>query len=405
MDVNDIEHFCAAAWTGLYLDPDGSVDFCCVAKNGLGNIKEQSIQEILSGPRVREIRERMLDNQAVEGCAACWRQDRDHRMQTFFNNKYILQQPIGHARPRDQDLSQDFFASADNSKLKYLDLRWNNTCNFACMYCGETYSSLWAEQNQKSQLPIQTVVKPARPDKQDLYQHLSNTFDHVDWIYFAGGEPLAIKENSEILDRLYEVNPDCTLQINTNLSMLDRNPIFERLQKFPNVRWMVSGEAQGAIFEYMRWPGEWRLFEQNIQKIAELRGIGHKITFNLVAMNVNHLSIWYYVDYLLALDLVEKPSDINVNVYNSRDSSQPFAIQRMPDLWKDQARELIASRQYPIRGVENYLDALTDPPAVDQARWAGLEYTVNRFRSLDRQRGLDSRRVFPHVYDYVAAHS
>lgn len=401
MDVNNIEHFCAAAWTGLYLDPDGSVDFCCVAKNKLGNIKDQSIQDILQSPRVREIRERMLRDEAVEGCSACWRQDRHHRMQSFFNNKYILQQPIGHERPRDQDLTQEFFQSADSSKLKYLDLRWNNTCNFACMYCGETYSSLWADENQRHANPVTATIKPQKNNKQDLYHYLSDSFQDVDWIYFAGGEPLAIKENAKILDHLHQINPGCTLQINTNLSLLDDNPIFERLKRFQHVRWMVSGEAMGAIFEYMRWPGNWSVFTQNLQKLAQLRDNGHQITFNLVAMNINHLSIWQYVDYLLDLDLVEKPSDINVNVYNSRDSSQPFAIQRMPDQWKDQVRELLSAKQYPIRGIDNYLESLTDPPSTTYTRWSGLQYTVNRLRGLDRQRNLHSKAVFPHVYQYV----
>ena len=400
MDVNDIEHFCAAAWTGLYLDPDGSVDFCCVAKNGLGNIKEQSIQEILSGPRVREIRERMLDNQAVEGCSACWRQDRSHRMQTFFNNKYILQQPIGRAQTTDQDLSKDFFRSVDNGKLKYLDLRWNNTCNFACMYCGETYSSLWAEQNQKHTQQI-TVSKPNRVDKQSTFDYLDHTYESVDWIYFAGGEPFAMKENASVLDRLHAINPNCVLQINTNLSLLDGNPIFDRLKKFANVRWMISGESTGTVFEYMRWPGSWPVFKQNIQTVANLRDLGHEITFNLVAMNINHLSIWDYVDYLLDLDIVDKPSDINLNLFNMRSNNGPFAIQRMPEMWKDQVRDLLDRRQYRIRGVDNYLDALNDPLPDNQSEWAGLQYTVKRLATLDLQRQLDSQRIFPHVYDYI----
>lgn len=399
--MTDREFFCAAAWTALYLDTDGSVDFCCVAKNNLGNIKDQSIEDILSGPRAQEIRARMLKDEAVEGCSACWRQDREHRMQTFFNNKYVLQQPIGTERPPDPDLHDKFYQSVESVKLKYLDLRWNNTCNFACMYCGERYSSLWSEENERHRLGIPVISKPDRTDKNHLLDGLSHAFDGIDWMYFAGGEPLAIKENVEILDRLYEINLSCTLQINTNLSLLNANPVFDRLQKFANVRWMVSGEAMGEIFEYVRWPGKWHTFRENINRIAGLRGQGHQITFNLVAMNINHLSLWDYVDFLLSLDVVEKPSDINVNVYNNRDNSQPFAIQRMPVEWKDQARELLSRRKYEIRGIDNYLDALEDTASQEQCRWSGLEYTVNRLRVLDRQRSLDSRTVFPHVYDYI----
>lgn len=402
--MTDQEYFCAAAWTAIYLDPDGTVDFCCTAKNNLGNIKDQSIKEILSSPRVKELREKMLNNEPVQGCSACWRQEKEHRMQTFFNNKYLVQQQISRTKTFDPGLDEDFFKSVDNSKPKYLDLRWNNTCNFACIYCGDRYSSLWAEQKQKYQPYLPIVNKPAQVNKNDLYDYLDNAFTSVDWIYFAGGEPLAIKENSRILDQLYQVNPNCTLQINTNLSMLDGNPIFDRLKKFPNVRWMISGEAIGEIFEYIRWPGNWLTFTKNLKTIADLRRIGHEMTFNLVAMNINHTSLWHYVDYILDLDLVNKPSDINLNLYNMRESSHPFSIQRMPVAWKNETRNLLAKRNYDIRGVDNYIDALDDPLPSNANGWQGLEYSVERLRFLDTQRGLDSKQIFPHVYEFINDH-
>ena len=399
--MSDKDYFCAAAWTALYLDPDGGVDFCCVARNNLGNIKHQTIQQILDSDRVRQIRQSMIDNQPVKGCDACWRQDRDHRMQTFFNSKYVLQQTIGRETAHDPDLTPEFFNSLDRTKLKYLDLRWNNTCNFACMYCGSWYSSLWAEENARMEQGITMVPKPARVDKQTTLDYLSAVFHHVDWIYFAGGEPLAIKENAAILDSLYDTNPDCTLQVNTNLSMLENNPIFERLTKFKGVRWMVSGEAIGDIFEYMRWPGKWSTFTRNLQLISDLRANGHEITFNLVAMNINHLTLWDYVDYIIDLDLVTKPSDINLNIYNMREPNQPFAIQRMPPVWKAQTRELLNRRKYEIRGIDNYISALDDPLPQDQQGWHGLELTVSRLRTLDTYRQLDSKHIFPHVYDFI----
>lgn len=399
--MTDQEYFCAAAWTALYLDTDGTVDFCCIGRNKLGNIREKSVQEILESDHVRNIRASMLRNEPVAGCESCWRQTKEHRLQNFFNTKYVLQEPIGRARDPDPALTTQFYSDISASRIKYLDLRWNNTCNFACIYCGDKYSSLWAEQSQKNQLNLQLTTKPAKSDKRTVFDFLDQALDTVDWIYFAGGEPLAIKENVEILDTLLETNPDCVLQINTNLSLLDNNPVFERLQKFPGVRWMISGEAMGSMFEYVRWPGKWDIFSENLRKIGQLREQGHQITFNLVAMNINHLSIWDYLDYLLDLDLVDKPTDINLNIYNSRDSRQPFAIQRMPDAWRDQCRERIGRNRYEVDGVTNYLAALDDPIPDNTSGWSGLELTAARLRSLDQLRALDSRSIFPHVYEYI----
>ena len=397
----DREYFCAAAWTALYLDTDGTVDFCCIGKNKLGNIRDSSVEEILQSDRVRQIRQQMLRNEPVAGCESCWRQTRDHRLQKFFNTKYIEQQPIASVHTPDSALDDSFYNNDRASRIKYLDLRWNNTCNFACIYCGEKYSSFWAEQSQKSAISVRQIEKPDRSHKRAVFDFLDQAIETVDWIYFAGGEPLAIKENVEILDILYENNPDCVLQINTNLSLLENNPVFERLKKFSNVRWMISGEAMGSMFEYVRWPGQWSTFGKNLEIISTLRDQGHEITFNLVAMNINHLSIWDYLDYLLALDLVSKSTDINLNIYNSRDDSQPFAIQRMPKAWRDQAKDRVMQGKYSVSGVDNYLAALDDPAPENSPGWDGLEFTVARLKSLDRLRGLDSRAIFPHVYEYV----
>lgn len=395
----DNEYFCAAAWTGLYLDPNGSVDFCCLAKNRLGNIRENTVQEILQSDRVKEIRASMLLDQPVPGCEACWRQNKEHRLQKFFNTKYLAQKQIGSVQTTDPVLDHRFYSDLDASRIKYLDLRWNNTCNFACIYCSETYSSLWAEHRQKTNMRLE--LKPVREHTREVFDFIDQAIETVDWIYFAGGEPLIIKDNVALLDKLYEINPSCMLQVNTNLSFLAGNPVFDRLKRYPNVRWMISGEALSQTFEYLRWPGQWSIFLENLREIQYLRNEGHSITFNLVAMNINHLSIWDYIDYLLDHGLASSPADINLNIYNSRDDSQPFAIQRMPELWKDQISHRLSDRYHEIQGIDNYLAATQDPIPSEKPQWSGLRFTAAALDNLDRQRGTNSRQIFGHLYDYI----
>lgn len=355
----------------------------------------------MQSDRVREIRASMLKNEPVIGCDACWRQNKEHRLQNFFNTKYLSQKQIGSVQTIDPILDHRFYTDLGASRIKHLDLRWNNTCNFACIYCSDKYSSLWAEHKQKTNIRLELEHKPARAQTREVFDFLEQAIATVDWIYFAGGEPLIIKENAELLDKLYEINPACMLQINTNLSLLDNNPVFDRLKKFNNVRWMISGEALSRTFEYLRWPGQWSIFLENLHKIQHLKNRGHTITFNLVAMNINHLAIWDYIDYLLDHGLASSPTDINLNIYNSRDDSQPFAIQRMPDLWKDQVRDRLSDRHHEIQGIDNYLASLRDPVPTRQPQWSGLKFTVAALDNLDRQRGTASRQIFGHLYDYI----
>jgi molybdenum cofactor biosynthesis enzyme MoaA len=122
---------------------------------------------------------------------------------------------------------------ANNFDLQTIDVRWTNLCNFACVYCGPEFSSKWANE-----LSIQTA-QPTSQQQQDFKEYI---FDHVSQlkhVYLAGGEPLLMKENLELLQNL---NPGVSLRINTNLSKTDTQ-VFDAICKFKNVHWTVSVET------------------------------------------------------------------------------------------------------------------------------------------------------------------
>ncbi len=86
-------------------------------------------------------------------------------------------------------------------------MRWRNTCNLACVYCDSSLSSTWAKE----------LNEPIRVDEQQLAktkEYVLANAPNLKNVYLAGGEPLLMKENSELLDRL---DPSCTVRINTNL--------------------------------------------------------------------------------------------------------------------------------------------------------------------------------------------
>ena len=89
------------------------------------------------------------------------------------------------------------YDKTQNFDLKHVDLRWTNSCNQACVYCGPEYSSKWAtELNQK--------VKSKKESRQEVKDFVFENISGLENVYLAGGEPMLMKENVEFLKLLKE---------------------------------------------------------------------------------------------------------------------------------------------------------------------------------------------------------
>jgi len=58
---------CAMAWETLFVDWDGRATVCCIHKETIGNIHEQSAEEIWNGPGAQKVRAAFLAHD-YSGC-------------------------------------------------------------------------------------------------------------------------------------------------------------------------------------------------------------------------------------------------------------------------------------------------------------------------------------------------
>lgn len=369
------DSFCPVPWMTFYLEPNGRVDMCCIGKADLGSVHTQSIKDIIKSPGLIEIKKQMLDNQPVQACRAC-------------HEGYGLQQRFvrefgGREHPD--------YQTAESFKLKYLDLRWNNTCNYACIYCGPELSSLWAQIKDVKQIKLSSV-------RQDMLDLARDNIDTLEEIYLAGGEPLMLKDNLTILSQLHERNPGCRILINTNLSQIHDNEIFDLLCRFEHVQWHISAEAVGQQYEYIRWPGKWEVFDQNLRTLRSLDRTRHDIAFNLVWLNLNGLGIWDYVDHLANIDL--DISKVSILPYNMDVWDGPWHLKHMPRDYLQKIREKMEEPKYKeiytyqqnIEFLHKYID---DPDHRGQ-----MQDVIYQLKHLDNSRNLDSLSTFPIIYSY-----
>ena len=374
-DVLTNKHFCPMPWTGLMYNFDGTVKNCIRSdfSNGiLGNLKDTPIEEILLGPNNITKQANIIANTPADGCQTCY--ELEHGKKGFD----IISDRIFYIREF-KKVPLDTYR-VNNFDLQTIDVRWTNLCNFACVYCTPEFSSRWAsELNQKLEQPTEQQQSDF---KEYIYRHAKN-LKHV---YLAGGEPLLMKEN---LDLLRELNPDVNLRINTNLSKVDTG-VFDAVCRFKNVHWTVSAETIKDEFEYIRFGGRWQDFLDNLNQIRKL---DHKISFNMLWFLLNYDSVFGYVDYLKGLGFHNNsfiigalltPDYLNIrhlpeNVLHSLKLKLESRINENPGyLLEDSYRNML---HYIAQPIEKNLTNSFDQLAV-----------------MDQRRGVDSSKIFTELY-------
>ena len=242
--------YCAAPWRGLHINPRGDVKTCCAGDpNMLGNLNTQTIEEILHGPVMQEIRQSIRQGKPHAYCYNCVKSERYGRSERNWHN----------------DVSPEFDCqpALDTEHLPTLiDVRWNITCNLSCNYCGDKCSSKWAALKQ---IPFKSG---ARPYYEQVCDYLEKHKESIREVALVGGEPLLLPENERLLDVIPE---DCIVTLITNMSVdLADNKVFKKLVNRKKVGWSMSFDNIDKRFEYVRYGGSWPLLVDNILKIKKL---------------------------------------------------------------------------------------------------------------------------------------
>jgi MoaA/NifB/PqqE/SkfB family radical SAM enzyme len=204
--------YCAAPWRGLHINPRGDVKTCCAGDpNMLGNLNEQSIQSILHGPVMQQIRQTLRQGRPHEQyCHNCVQAERYGRSERDWHNQL------------NPEFNSNTVGDLDHVPV-LIDVRWNITCNLSCNYCGDKCSSKWADLKK---IPFRSG---ARPYYEQVCEYLNAHQSHIKQVALIGGEPLLLKENERLLDVIPD---DCLVTLITNLSVdLDNNKIFTKLSQ------------------------------------------------------------------------------------------------------------------------------------------------------------------------------
>lgn len=370
-------YFCPMPWSGMMYNFNGEVKNCIRSAGKLGNIKEQPIQEILidnNQPRQNHI----VNQQPVGTCHTCYDLEDGNKGLNIISDRVFYIRELKH--------TPTSLYTPGNFNLQAIDVRWTNLCNFACVYCGPMFSSKWASELK--------VVQHG-PTTEQIDQFKQYVFEHaaqLKHVYLAGGEPLLMKENLELLMLLKQVNPSVNLRINTNLSKVDTR-VFDLVCGFENVHWTVSVETVEQEFEYIRYGSSWTDFQENLTTIKML---DHKISFNMLHFLLNYQSIFDCVDYLKTLGFHN-----NSFIIGALLDPEYLNVRHLPDhvlhLLKHTLEQKI-NQQPKYLLEQSYRNMLS---YLNQPFEKNLAGAIEKLQMLDQRRSLDSKTIFQNLYNLI----
>lgn len=364
-------NFCSAPWNLVYVGVDGSVATCSNGKEYFGNLKHNSIEEILSNPRRREIKIEILNDAVSKNCVQCLVMENSGTS----GKKYSHLRNHYNAVSRDVDIN---YRDPDQFVLGALDLHWSSLCDLKCVTCwARQSSSLAVEQG----LPIQHL-----PTKDAL--------KFIDWvvanqstlkeIYLSGGEPTLIKYNYKLLEKINK-RDDLLIRVNSNMMWDFDNPVINEILKFPNVMFTCSADAFEQRFEYIRRGANWGKFKNRLEFLLKQPNVSVRI--NSVFSVLNGGIFTNVIDYFKQNFNIE---DFTINQCDM--DQHQLRCRNLPTEVKSKAIEEITKAIHQYSHDLNLVGQLKN--CIDELQRAGSESYVDYLNSIDKLANTNWKEIF-----------
>ena len=277
--------FCVLPWIHVATRPNGDARLCCgsnasQATKGIldaGLVKKENGQpanfgtdtltSAINNEYMRDVRSTMMQKKIPASCAKCFEEEANGIVSKRVWEAYYWEQE---GLDFDQVISSTRADGSIPPVIKYLDLRLGHTCNLKCVMCTPHDSSRWTQDydkligKTKSPIILQQIDWDEKKfnntwyERPELWEEVFDQIPNIQQLYFAGGEPLMIKEHrrflEEIVKRGYAKN--ITVRYNSNGVLVD-DKMIELWSNFKEVRFAFSIDAILERNHYIRYPVDW----------------------------------------------------------------------------------------------------------------------------------------------------
>lgn len=356
---------CLQPWQSLMIDVNGKVQPCAYRGNytntlntePLGNLNDQSLEEIWNGPVARRVRRCMAAGDlAGAGCGSCLAVAQGQELGLEFD-----MQALGDAgSPYADNLAGKIGEILDGaehcaSRPTVLYYTPDHRCNLACVHC------------------YQNISRKASIGRKDAAAELLELVPFLSDVVAGGGEPLILPFWRRFLaSPARETNPYIRFSTTTNATVL-RADVLEQIEAFRRISIIISLDgATAGTFETVRHKAKWDPFLENARQLRALCARkGAFFSFNISTMKANMHELAALIRLCTAF---EAPFNYQpVVAYPAAQSLRCF--QNAPAEtggWRDalaQARQALE---------EDYLPAMRRAASENRALWSDAYADVSR---------------------------
>jgi MoaA/NifB/PqqE/SkfB family radical SAM enzyme len=233
-------------------------------------------------------RNELLNGIQTAECEYCWRIENS-------NPDNLSDRVLKSASPWAKGHLEKVLVSGLGKSIEptYLEVAFDYTCNFACVYCTPDVSSAWMKESRdfgpyqfstgKTMHDVKWLADTGKlPFDRDEYNPYTEAFwkwwpelyPKLEVFRITGGEPLLSKHTWKIFEYIKEnPNPHIELAVNTNLGVPDKliarliDEIRNVQSKVKEVKIFTSFESTGRAAEYARYGMEYDKFISNIDML------------------------------------------------------------------------------------------------------------------------------------------
>ena len=366
-----MKNFCALPFHHLDVRTNGDYNVCChhrLPKKHVLNINHSSYNSWFESEYLQEVRNSIVKDLRHPGCQQCWQ-----REDSGFSSM----------RQRTAKEYRILGINTNEPSIKNVEIDLGNLCNLKCLMCNETNSSSILAENQR--LNISQHKQSDFKWTDDAFQNLQQILDQNPRVVnIRGGEPFY---NNKLLEIVQNISNDrsksMVLHITTNATVWNQE-WKQALSKFRLVRIMISLDAVGDLYEYIRYPASWERVQQNVSEMSLMPNF--KLLVHCVGQNLNIAHIGDLIDWCQQKKLYLEIESISYPHYMS--------IENLPDSHKkqviDNLTKLLNHREYP-KHICNFITSSIDSlcsSVFDAEKWREFSSNISM---RDRLRKNDYR--------------
>ena len=331
------ETYCALPWVHLSTRPNGHMRVCCTANasgvqnpdssdkvasdigilktdDGMpANLSTMSLKEAWNNTYMRETRKAFMRGEKPMSCLKCFKEeDAGHRSKRQWEtekwiNKLGIDSVMEGYNPETGEVPP---------QIRYVDLRLGSKCQLACVMCSPNDSSGWVKEHKAihPKLENENLERTMRWEKETgklayvgasyawhkknpmFFDELYEQIPKLKQLYWAGGEPLVMKEHYEVLQKIVDDGYAGGIEVRYNSNGIEWDDnLFELWSHFEKVIFHFSIDDLDDRLHYIRYPATFDHLTTNMKKLDDYPHGNLTLT---TAYTVQLLNIWSVPDFV-----------------------------------------------------------------------------------------------------------